>query len=183
MMGASGSGNEVAVNSAFSELLARWQNFFLLNGTAAATLMGLLFVAGALATSPSQRGTARSRQTFVLPILKHFGYVLAISVVSLAPFHSARPYGAALLAIGLTLFLETLNVLRGIREHPTVARIHWIWHFVLPLIASLGFVTMGTALCIGLEWAEAGVAVTTALLLAIATRNTWALATWIVEQQ
>jgi len=171
------------VNGTFSEVLTRWQNFFLLTGTAAATLMGLLFVAGALATSASQRGTARSRQTFVMPILKHFGYVLAISTVSLVPFHSVWAYGAALLAIGLTLFWQTLNVLRGIREHPTVARIHWIWHFILPLIASLGFVAMGTALCIGLEWAEAGAAACTALLLAIATRNTWALATWIIEQQ
>jgi hypothetical protein len=171
------------VNEAFSEVLARWQNFFLLTGTAAATLMGLVFVAGALATSASQRGTARSRQTFVTPILKHFGYVLAIAVVSLVPIHSARSYGLSLLAIGFVLFLQTLNVLRGIREHgAAIAAVHWIWHFVMPLLASLGLVAMGTALCIGLKWAEAGIALNTALLLAIATRNSWALATWIIEQ-
>jgi hypothetical protein len=171
------------VSDAFSEVLARWQNFFLLTGTAAATLMGLVFVAGALATSAAQRGTARARETFVTPILKHFGYVLAIAVVSLVPIHSARSYGLALLLIGLVLFRQTVGVLRGIREVGTaVARIHWIWHFVLPLLASLGLVAMGTALGIGLAWAEAGVACDTALLLAIATRNSWALATWIIEQ-
>ena len=49
----------------FQTLLYNWQNFYILTGSAAATLFGLMFVVISLSTAPLANENAHNVRTFV----------------------------------------------------------------------------------------------------------------------
>jgi len=69
------------------ESLHAWHEFYLLLGTAGATLLALLFVAVSLGSgflsSKDQRGT----RTFMSPVVIHFTSVFFVSAICLVPSH------------------------------------------------------------------------------------------------
>ncbi len=83
-------------------LLRDWQNFYMMIGTAAATLTGLMFVATSLAAGierdPSSLDAGIS--AFNTPTVVHFGAVLLIAAILSAPgghtpaFRSCSAYWA-----------------------------------------------------------------------------------------
>jgi hypothetical protein len=72
-----------------SSLLNPWSSFYILTGTAAAGLIGLMFVVITLVT-----GTERARKspdgisTFSTPTVVHFGAALFASALLVVPWHS-----------------------------------------------------------------------------------------------
>ena len=68
-----------------------WENFYMMAGTAAATLAGLLFVVITLSVSLAATPAAGGVHAFVTPVLVHFGGVLFLSLVLLAPWPAAWP--------------------------------------------------------------------------------------------
>ena len=68
-------------------MLKEWHDFYILVGTAGATLLGLLFVAVSLGagylTEKDQSGT----RTFMSPVVVHFTCVFFLSAVALIPSH------------------------------------------------------------------------------------------------
>ena len=72
-----------------TDTLKGWHDFYLLVGTAGATLLGLLFVAVSLGrgflTKERQRGT----RTFMSPVVIHFTSVFFLCAVGLFPSHLA----------------------------------------------------------------------------------------------
>ena len=74
--------------------LKEWHDFYVLLGTAGATLLALLFVAVSLGagylTEERQSGT----RTFMSPVVVHFTSVFFLSAVALIPWHQARFFAA-----------------------------------------------------------------------------------------
>jgi hypothetical protein len=87
------------------EALKEWHDFYVLVGTAGATLLALLFVAVSLGvvflTEERRSGTS----TFMSPVVVHFTSVFFLSAVALFPWHRAR-YFAAL--IGVTALIGVI---------------------------------------------------------------------------
>src|SRR5580700_3663482 len=83
------------------ESLKEWQNFYVLVGTAGATLLALLFVAVALGagymTETHQAGT----RTFMSPVVVHFTSVFFLSAVALFPWHRTEFFAALVGATAL----------------------------------------------------------------------------------
>ncbi len=80
--------------------LRDWHDFYLLIGTAAATLIGLTFVAasvGASAALTAER--AANWRMFLTPTVLHFSAVLIVCLIALAPVGASL--GALLLAVGI----------------------------------------------------------------------------------
>jgi hypothetical protein len=75
--------------------LQPWHDFFLLVGTASATLLGLIFVAASIAaTIPNEKlGDMGSRALWVLPIVYAFLRVLVVSAVGVIPGQTGRSFG------------------------------------------------------------------------------------------
>ena len=73
-----------------------WDNFFIMAGTSAATLIGLLFVAITVGTGFSPLGIVQGTRGFLTPTLVHFGSVLFQALAVLAPWASAKPIGIIL---------------------------------------------------------------------------------------
>jgi len=64
--------------------MKEWENYFVLTGTAAVTLIGLLFVVITLGVERAQRGDEWLLRTFVTPTLVHFGVVFVIALLALS---------------------------------------------------------------------------------------------------
>jgi len=69
-------------------MLPRWDNFFIIAGTAAATLIGLLFVAVTVGTGASPSSIVHGTRGFLTPTLIRFAGVLFLSLAVLAPWPS-----------------------------------------------------------------------------------------------
>ena len=81
-----------------------WDNYFVLLGTAAAGLIGLLFVVVTLTTGLDRSRALRAGGIYMTPIAVHFGVVLSISACTLVP-RLTPPQLADLLA-----YLQSLEV-------------------------------------------------------------------------
>jgi hypothetical protein len=69
------------------EALDEWHEFYLLLGTAGATLLALLFVAVSLGTGFLSNKDQRGTRTFMSPVVIHFTSVFFLSAVCLVPSH------------------------------------------------------------------------------------------------
>jgi hypothetical protein len=68
--------------------LEGWHEFYGLLGTAAATLVGLLFVAASIGSGYFSTERQSPTQTFTTPILAHYSYILFVSLVALVPVNT-----------------------------------------------------------------------------------------------
>lgn len=85
---------------AFAETVAGWHEFYLLAGTAAATLIGLLFVAVSLHIDVVTHTTAQGARTLANQSFSNFIYILAFSLVFLIPQTAPAGLGLPLLIMG-----------------------------------------------------------------------------------
>src|SRR5471032_3087795 len=67
--------------------LERWRDFYILVGTAGATLVALLFVAVSLGAGFLTEKRANATRAFFSPVVLHFTAVFFISAVGLFPAH------------------------------------------------------------------------------------------------
>src|SRR5216684_3395553 len=82
------------------DLLHVWHDFYLLIGTASATLIGLMFVAASIASSTMTEQSKAGLQAFFSPTVVHFAAVLIICVVLSAPLRTWAVLGGLVLTIG-----------------------------------------------------------------------------------
>jgi hypothetical protein len=160
-----------------------WGDFYLLVGTAGATLVALLFVAVSLGAGVLTEERANATQAFFSPVVIHFAAVFVISAVALMPEHAANFYAAiigacALLGVGVSAF-TTVQLLRNrwtdyLQDH--------LGYGLLPLI---GYVALlGAAWMIHRE-IEGGfdvLAISLVVLLVINIRNAWDLTLSMVRR-
>jgi hypothetical protein len=155
--------------------LEKWHDFFIVSGTAAATLLGLLFVTMTLRADIR----AQSRDSFRRRAVDHsfasYVYVLLFSLYFLMPHEVWTTLGLALL---LTSIAPLVTLLRSWRRHRRAPEMDWgdrLWIFGVPvccyvgaLVVSLGFLLHSDR---EIWWFVPIVAV----LLTVPTRNAWQL--------
>jgi len=83
-------------------MLHGWDNFFIMAGSSAATLIGLLFVTVTVGSGFSTPRIVHGTCGFLTPTLVHFGAVLFQALAVLMPWPSAWPIGLILGLGGLT---------------------------------------------------------------------------------
>ncbi len=160
-----------------------WQNFYMLTGTAAATLVGLLFVAISIGSNLPVKQARDSLRTFVNPILNYYSQALLVSCLALMPLQSSLILGGVLLVLGsINIFLSLKVCWRMLVLHSgdALGLGHWIWHFLLPLVAGILFVCTAIGFLLGEQLALLGSSLTDLLCLTIGLRNTWVLTIWLV---
>src|SRR5476651_1545860 len=74
--------------------LERWHDFYVLVGTAGATLVALLFVAISLGAGFLTDKRAAATRAFFSPVVVHFTATFFISAVGLFPAHKASVFAA-----------------------------------------------------------------------------------------
>ncbi len=151
-----------------------WQSFYILVGTSAATMVGLMFVAlsvGSRVISPKDLPALR---VYVSPTVVHFLYVLATSAVVMFPTLPRALMATVLVVAGLA------SCGRALIGLPVMRRSHldihdWVWYLLVPSVSYLLFVGTGIGLLLRVDQAAGGLAVATLLLLVAGIRNAWDL--------
>jgi hypothetical protein len=169
-----------------SFLLRDWQSFYLLTGTAGATLIGLIFLAISLGARLVPAEDTAPLRAFVVPIVTHFGAVLLLSGLLLIPAYTLPWLGGTLLAGGLVGLAYDLEVARQMRRHHQEAAPldwrHWLWHWLVPSAGFALVAAAGLGLLLGrVAWLPAA-ALGALALLYVGLRNAFDLFLWIARQ-
>jgi hypothetical protein len=90
-----------------------WHEFFLMAGTAAVTLAGLLFVALSLHVETLIHETREHLLALARAVLLSFIMVLTLSLMMLVPGYSMRVTAVELLVVGTVATVATLRQIRG----------------------------------------------------------------------
>src|SRR5262245_39580844 len=89
------------MNASLAELVDDWHDFDLLIGTAAATLVGLMFVAASIGASVFTEKSRAAMQAFISPTVVHFTTVLVIAVLAVIPTQEWVTLAGLLALVGL----------------------------------------------------------------------------------
>ncbi|HET8914020.1 MAG TPA: hypothetical protein VFN23_21280 [Ktedonobacteraceae bacterium] len=158
--------------------LAVWQNFYVIIGSAAATLTGLMFVVITLTVGVRRRGGTLSGDgiaTFSTPSVVHYCVALLVAAVLNAPWTMLWPAGLLLGLCGLGGVIYVIIVIRRARRLTVYQPVleDWLWHAVLPLTSYLALVIAGLLLMGDPVPALFVIAGATVLLLFIGIHNAW----------
>lgn len=166
-------------------MLNGWDTFFIMTGTAGATLTGLLFVVITLCVRLSTTRAARGVHAFVTPTLVHFGGVLFQSLALVVPWPSAWPLGIILVLAGVAGLAYVIVVVRMLRKLDFVALDlrGWIAYAGAPALANATLVVGAAALIAGDRFAPYAIAGSITLLLFVGIHDAWDLTLWIIRNQ
>ena len=89
------------------DALKEWHDFYVLVGTAGATLLALLFVAVSLGAGYLTEERQSATRTFMSPVVVHFTSVFFLSAVALFPWHQAKFFAAL---IGVTALIGAIHL-------------------------------------------------------------------------
>jgi len=171
--------------SVTAPLLTRWVNFYVIAGSAAASLTGLQFVVIALIAQMRPSNTGGGIDAFSTPTIVHFSTVLLLSAVLCAPWDGLWGTGAFLAVCG-TVGIGYTGIVawraRRVAEYRLVLE-DWIWHIILPLVAHGMLVASGLTLMGRPTLALFTVAAAAMLLLFVGIHNAWDTVTFLVIQR
>jgi hypothetical protein len=163
--------------------LATWQTFYILIGTAAATLTGLMFIVVTLLAGVRERVPLSSEAfaTFNTPNVVHFGLVLLVAALLSAPWQALWLAGVPLGLCGLGGVTYAVIVVRRVRRQTDYRPVleDWLFHTVLPLVSYTALVVAAIALPGNPAPALFVIAAATVLLLFIGIHNAWDNVTFI----
>jgi hypothetical protein len=155
-------------------LLAPWDNFYVIVGSAAAALTGLQFVVIVLGADAGI-GSEGANRAFGTPTIVHFCAVLLISAMLSAPWPSVRSAAWGLGALALAGFAYTVLVFGHLRRQKDYEPVleDWIWHTALPLAGYGALVGVTIGLVVKPEPSLFVAGAASLLLLFVGIHNAW----------
>ena len=165
--------------------LATWQNFYVIVGTAAATLTGLMFVVITLIAQVRVRVSLPSDGigVFTTPNVMHFGAALLVAAILSAPWQALWNAGLLLGLSGLggvAYFIIVLRRARRLQTDYQPVLEDWLFHTVLPLVSYTALLVAAIVLPGHPAPALFVIAAGTVLLLFIGIHNAWDNVTYMV---
>ncbi|MBV9278399.1 MAG: hypothetical protein JOZ97_09195 [Candidatus Eremiobacteraeota bacterium] len=161
--------------------LASWSNFYVMVGSSAAALTGLMFVVITLIsqierTEASEEGLA----AFGTPTVLHFCAPLFIAAILSAPWGSLGPIVILLAVVGLFGFAFIVRaMLRTTNIAYTPDLSDWIWYMLCPLIAYAVILTGAVGLLFFAKTALFLIAAAAVALMFLGIRNAWDTVTYL----
>jgi hypothetical protein len=158
------------------ESLREWHDFYVLTGTAGATLLALLFVAISLGAGILTDEHRTATRMFMSPVVVHFTSVFFVSAVALFPWRRAEYFAALIGATALIgAIISSWITIQVVRTEMTNYIEDYLAYGVLPDFGYLAL--LGAALAIYLEQDFGLMALAGGLLLLaiVNIRNAWDL--------
>lgn len=164
------------------ELFHDWHDFYMLAGTAAATLVGLMFVAASIGASVFNEQHSAPMHAFFTPTVVHFASVLLTSLLITVPVHNWLSLGILLAAGGLwgSIYCGHILVVLIIRQRFKVDMVDRVFYALIPV---LGYLLLLAASALILVHAPASVdvlAIAVLTLMIAGIRNAWDMTLWIM---
>jgi len=159
-----------------TEALKEWHDFYVLVGTAGATLLALLFVAVSLGagflTEERQSGT----RMFMSPVVVHFTSVFFLSAIALFPWHQAKVFAAL---IGITALIgaiiSTIITVQVVRTDMTNYMEDYLAYGLLPGLGYLALLAAAASIYLEKDFGLNVLAGALLLLAIVNIRNAWDL--------
>jgi hypothetical protein len=170
------------MDPSLTDLIEDWHDFDLLVGTAAATLVGLMFVAASIGASIYTEKNRPGMQAFISPTVVHFTSVLVLALLALVPTHEWLTLAGLLALVGVAggVYSANLWMQLFVRRRFDVDIVDRLFYAALP---SLGYLLLLLAAFFLLRQSEAGLDLLAAAqitLLLAGIRNAWDMMMWIV---
>ena len=168
-------------------LLSSWQNFYMLMGTAAATLTGLMFVASTLfAGLDTHEPIANAGiAAYNTPTVVHFCAVLLLAGILSAPWQAFSMIRLLLSLFGFGMVLYQLVIMRRMQQMPHYQSTleDWLWYMVLPLLAHVSLIGAAFMLAKNPDLALFIVGLGMTVLLLVGIRNSWDNVTFLAVKR
>ena len=167
-------------------LLSTWQNFYVIIGSSAGVLTGLMFVVITLVA-----GTERLQKSgdpiaaFNTPNVVHFCAVLLIAAILCAPWEVLWNASLLLGICGLGGAIYIVIVLRRMRQLTDYMPVmeDWLCHGVFPFVSYVALVIAAIMLPSNPALALFVIGAVTVLFLFIGIHNAWDVVTFLVNTQ
>ena len=162
-----------------------WSEFYLLAGSAAAVLIGLIFVVVTLMQDRSRSSVLAGSRLYMGPVVLQVTFVLVLSAAALAAGVTSGAMALASGVVALWGFVRAVQSVLGIRALRGEDAPHWTdaWFYgaipgaLYALLAAVAFGFWG-----GHEWAIRGLAAVVTAMLLNSIRNEWDLVTWLAPR-
>jgi hypothetical protein len=166
-------------------IFSHWESFYVIVGSSAAGLTGLMFVVITLvAGSAVLRRNIDAINAFGTPNVIHFVAALLISAILSAPWTRMRDPAHVIGLLAISGVVYVLIVWRRMQKQKSYKPVleDWIWHLILPMIAYAFLFVSAAGVSHGQSWALFLVGATSLLLLSIGIHNAWDTVTYVVMQ-
>ena len=127
------------MQSSLADLLDAWHDFDLLIGTAAATLVGLMFVAASIGASVFLEKDRAAMKAFISPTVVHFSAVLVVALVSLIPSHDWPALAGLLALVGIpgAVYSANLWLQLFVRRRFNIDIVDRLFYALIPVLGYL----------------------------------------------
>ena len=163
-----------------AELLHDWHDFYVVAGTASATLVGLMFVAASLGSSIFNEENLEPLKAFLTPTVVHFGSVMFACLLVIIPTQTPPTLGGllvagAILGVGycINIFVQLV-----IRRRFKVDFSDRLFYALIPLLGYLLLSIAGVLLWLRLRESVNVLAAGVLTLLLAGIRNAWDMTLW-----
>jgi hypothetical protein len=167
----------------FAGALHEWHDFFVLVGTAGATLLALMFVAASLGAGILTAKSRTATRMYMSPVVSHFAFVFLMASFGLMPSQSARSFSVLIgltALIGLvTTAIISARLLAGFTEDIEDR----LAYGVLPAVGYFAALAAAITILDGWEWSFHVLAAGLLLLVLVNIRNVWDLTLSMVRGQ
>jgi hypothetical protein len=171
------------MDPSLSALLHDWHDFYVLVGTASATLVGLMFVAVSIGTAIFNEDHRGAVTAFITPTVMHFASVLFGCLIATMPSHSWQTLGSLLGAGALagSVYSGRVAVQMVVRRRYKVDLEDRVFYGLLPLAGYVLALVAAVLLFTRAATVSADlIAAAVLTLLFAAIRNAWDMMVWIV---
>jgi hypothetical protein len=164
--------------------LKEWHDFYLLVGTAGATLLGLLFIAVSLGAGYSTEVRQSATRTFMSPVVVHFTSVFFLSAVALCPWHQFQFFAALIGATALIgAIISTYITIQVVRTDMTNYIEDYLPYGLFPDLGYLALLAAAMSIYLEKEFGLSVLAGALLLLAIVNIRNAWDLMLTMVRRR
>ena len=165
------------------EALKEWHDFYVLVGTAGATLLALLFVAVSLGAGYLTEERQSATRTFMSPIVVHFTSVFFLSAIALFPSHQARFFAALIGGTALIgAIISTYITIQVVRTDMTNYLEDYLAYGLLPDVGYLALLAAAVFIYLEKDLGLTALAGGLLLLTIVNVRNAWDLTLTMVRR-
>jgi len=168
----------------FARELQEWREFYVLIGTAGATLVALLFVAVSLGAGFLTQDRAAATRAFFSPVVLHFAAVFVISAVALVPAHRSTFFAVLVAACaGFGFAVSAFTSVQLLRNRWTDYLQDHLGYGLLPLAAYVALIVAAAMIFTRHPASLDVLAGSLLVLLIVNIRNAWDLTLSMVRRQ
>jgi hypothetical protein len=164
-----------------NEMLDGWDTFYVIIGSSAAALTGLMFVVVSLTAEMRASQDSTAFDAFASPTIVHFCVVLLIAAILTSPGHTWTTVAISMGVVGLVGFAYLGVVLFRMRRQSAYDPVteDWLWHVVFPLLSYVALFASAIGLWNEAKWPLYLVGASALLLLYTGIHNAWDTAAYM----